>query len=107
MPIRVTYRQDANQGEIMDALRSLGWYVENTARVGAAAIPGFPDLMLVWPGSPEIWALVEVKMPGNEKRLTKDERAFCERVPKRVEIVSTVDDCIELTRRYTSGKGKS
>lgn len=47
-------RVDANHGQIVQALRSCGWTVIDTSRVGS----GFPDLLAVRGGRLE---LIEVK----------------------------------------------
>lgn len=84
---------DANQGEIVDVLRQLGWDVIDMH--GAAQyVPGFPDLIAARGG--EV-LLIEVKV-GREK-LTPDEADFWAAhsayLPLRV--VRTAEDVIALS----------
>ena len=83
---------DANQGEIADAFRRLGWDVIDTHQ-HAQFTPGFPDLLVILTG--EVIG-VEVKMPGG--RLTPDEWRFALEHPLfTIEVVRTVDDVLELS----------
>ncbi len=59
---------DANQGEIVKALRALGWSVELIHRVGK----GVPDLLV---GAYGLNILIEVKDPAQRGKLGKFERA--------------------------------
>ena len=59
---------DANQSEIVAALRSAGWKVHDTHALGG----GIPDLAVWREGGPRVW--VEIKMPG--EKVTEAERAF-------------------------------
>jgi len=63
------HKVDANQREIVDALRAVGADVRVMSMVGG----GFPDLLVGWRGRLH---LLEVKMPG--ARLTAPERNFLE-----------------------------
>lgn len=84
---------DANQGEIVDALRRLGWDVID-AHQFAQECPGFPDLIAARLG---VVLFIEVKV--GVKGLTVDEEIFWTRheayLPLR--IVRTVEDCIQLS----------
>lgn len=65
-------RVDANQAEIVKALRKAGALVHVTSGVGS----GFPDLVVGWGG--RIW-LLEVKdyrQTASKRALTPDEEAF-------------------------------
>jgi len=59
---------DANQKEIVAALRAAGWKVHDTHALGG----GIPDLAVWREGGPRVW--VEIKMPG--EKVTEAERAF-------------------------------
>ncbi len=88
---RYAARTDANQSEIVAALRGAHWTVELTHRLGS----GYPDLH----ASKDGYAiLVEVKMPG--EKLTSDEEQFHRRWQGPLIIAysgqQAVDDC---TRR--------
>ena len=78
-------RVDANQREIVTALRAVGVWVWDTHELGF----GFPDLVS-WHGG--TFRLIEVKTPTG--RLTDWEKAFIANCPGEVHIVRTVDDAL-------------
>jgi hypothetical protein len=83
---------DANQAEIADAFRRLGWDVIDTHQC-AQYVPGFPDLIAI---RDRVVLPIEVK--GKRGRLTVDELAFAMAHPEWEPIVvRTVDDVIWLT----------
>ena len=61
-------RRDANQAEIVRALRSLGAVVWDLSDVGGQVL----DLIVFWRGRTRV---VEIKRPGHEDDLTSNERA--------------------------------
>lgn len=94
-------RRDANHADIVRAFRALGWYVEDTAKMGA----GFPDLLVLHPardpqGPQRYWSFVEVKTAeglkgrsGNPE--TRQRQAdFASRWP--VVVVSSVEEIAQL-----------
>lgn len=69
-------RTDANQQEIVDALRKAGCRVQCTHAVGR----GFPDLVVLTPDG--LLVLLEVKMPGaNLNRRERDWHAEWNHAP--------------------------
>lgn len=83
-------RTDANQREIVAALRAVGVWVWDTHELGF----GFPDLV-TWREDSEgggTYRLIEVKTPTG--RLTDWEKAFIAGCPGEVHIVRTVDDAL-------------
>ena len=68
--MRTAARVDANQGEIVNALRHVGATVHCTHRLGK----GYPDLAVLFRG--QIY-LLEVKLPG--EKLTDDEQEWHDR----------------------------
>ena len=62
---RYAARVDANQQEIVNALRQIGAKVQSLAPIGQ----GIPDLLVAFRG---VWYLGEVKRPRNEQH-TKSE----------------------------------
>lgn len=86
---------DRNHAEIVAALRSAGWVVVDTSRVGH----GFPDLLVAKHG---VLALVEVKdgaKSPSRRRRTADEEQFAEvlgagGVP--VYVVTSIRDALRL-----------
>jgi len=84
---------DANQGEIADAFRRLGWDVIDTHQV-AQYIPGFPDLIVTC-GDGTVMG-VEIKGPGGA--LTADERGFALAHPDFAPVVvRSVADVMRLS----------
>ena len=79
-------RVDANQVEIVAALRKAGWEVAHLHMVG-----GIPDL-LVSQKSTGITMLVEVKVPGG--KLTPAEAKFCEDWPGEIVVVYSGEDAV-------------
>lgn len=92
---------DANQGQIVQAFRSLSCSVAITSAVG----DGFPDLVV---GINGLNILVEIKdgaKPPSERRLTPAQVDFHGNWRGQVVVVETVDDVIDLVaavRRHLS-----
>lgn len=86
MPIK---RTDANQKEIVEKLRSLGFSVWSTHVIGK----GFPDLVV---GKYAMNFLIEVKdgaKPPSSQRLTEDELVFHRSWKGHVCILASPLDC--------------
>lgn len=84
--MRRARRVDANQGQIVAALRTAGCVVEITSDVGR----GFPDLVVRTPRGTAL--LVEVKdgsKPPSARALTNDERAVALRWGTAYRVVET------------------
>jgi Holliday junction resolvase len=78
---------DANQPEIVEALRSVGCTVQSLATIGK----GCPDLLAAkWP---HVW-VIEVK--GPKGTLTADQVEWIKNWHGVVHIVRTVDDALQL-----------
>lgn len=83
---------DANQAEIVAAIRACGGTVQHLHQVGR----GCPDLLVGHRGRN---LLVEVKdgsKPPSKRRLTADEQAWHDSWNGHVSIVESIDDAIEL-----------
>ena len=97
-------RRDANQAEIVETLRKLGWYVIDLAGVAelvhcvpGAGPGGLPDLLISkLTGADDRTLFVEVKVPG-EKRILLQEQ-FADLWPGYVAVVRSVEDCLALDR---------
>ena len=89
MPRRYARKSDANQQEIMDALRELGYSVYSVHRVGK----GFPDIIV---GKRKKNWLIEIKNPEYDKKLTPDEQAFFDEWQGQVDMASTLDEVLEI-----------
>ena len=82
-------RADANQSEIVAALRALGCYVFDTHEVGR----GFPDLFVAH--GERSW-LVEVKSSPHGE-LTRDELVFMLNCPVETHrIIHSVDEAVRM-----------
>lgn len=80
--MRFRARVDVNHGELVAALRRMGYGVVSLASLGR----GVPDLCVAIPGSP-ICLLMEVKRPKSG-RLTKDQVEWHYEWPGRVYVVN-------------------
>ena len=93
--MRRAARTDANQQEVIDAMRKCGASVQDLSAVGK----GVPDL-LVGLGGKNV--LVEVKdgskIPSKQK-LTKDQEQWHSKWKGVIHIVRTVDEAIDLVRQ--------
>jgi hypothetical protein len=86
--MRRAARTDANHGQIIAALRQMGYTVLDLSRLGQ----GCPDLLVARHG---ITTLVEVKdgtKPPSARRLTPMESAFIQHWKGRVIVIASVDD---------------
>lgn len=91
---------DANQTEIVEALRGIGASVFPTHMVGN----GFPDLVVGFRG---INFLLEVKdgsKPPSARRLTKDEEEFFSSWCGEVGVVNNPDEAIEYISQGSLGR---
>ncbi len=89
--MRRAAKVDANQGEVVTALRAIGVAVHVTSDMGS----GFPDLVCHKVGHGV--RLIEVKdgdKPPSKRRLTKDQCEFARDFP--VDVVETVGDALAL-----------
>lgn len=69
---RYAARTDQNHKEVTQALRSCGWTVIDTSRVGH----GFPDLLAFQRGAVRFIEVKDGTLPPSRRVLTTDERAF-------------------------------
>jgi hypothetical protein len=87
-------RVDANQPQIVKALRAVGASVQSLADMGR----GVPDLLVGWQG---VNLLMEVKdgaKPPSARRLTPDEKLWHERWNGDVSVVDSVDEALRRLR---------
>lgn len=83
-------RTDANQREIVDALRKAGASVHVTSSLGG----GFPDLVVGFRGKNY---LMEIKRPKpGEPLLTEDETAFLEAWEGQAYVVTSVRQALAM-----------
>jgi Holliday junction resolvase len=84
-------RTDANQRQIVAALRQAGFSVCLLSAAGHGGVPGCPDL--VCGGRGTNW-LIEVKAPGG--KLTPDQVRWHAEWRGQVAIVRSVDDALRV-----------
>lgn len=96
--MRKIARVDANQAEIVRALRDVGYTVQSLAQLGG----GVPDLLVAGinrrTGEAGLW-LMEVKdgrRPPSERRLTPDEAAWHASWGGPVAVVESVYDALAV-----------
>lgn len=84
---------DANQPEIVKALRKAGCLVQTAGAIG----DGFPDLVVSFAG---VVTLMEVKMPG--KGLNETQRIFhAVWADSRIAVVTTPEEAIRAASALT------
>lgn len=101
--MRLAAKVDDNQGEIVKALRRLGYSVRSTAQIGK----GFPDLVF---GKWGITFLAEVKdgkKPPSARMLTPDEEEFWRDWKGSVVLFESVQDVIEFDRKRVARHSSS
>lgn len=89
--MRRAAKVDANQPEIVEAFRKLGWSVRCTHQIGQ----GFPDLAV---GKKGFTTLIEIKATSRD-RLTVDEESFWSGWLGSLVLITSVDEVIELDRK--------
>lgn len=88
---RIAAKIDANQPEIVAALRAVGCTVQSLAEVG----DGCPDLLV---GIKGVWFLLEVKMPG--ETLNPRQKRWHAEAHGRTHLVRTADEALAIYRSY-------
>ena len=87
MPKRI----DANQPEIVKALRAVGASVQSLAEVGR----GVPDLLVGYRGKQHLLEVKDGSKPPSARRLTEDEQNWHDAWRGKVWVVKTVDEALE------------
>ncbi len=98
-------RTDANQAEIMAALRKIGASVQPIHTVGR----GCPDLLVGYRGLNFVLEIKGGKNPPSKRKLTTDEQLWHSGWRGQVAVVNTVGEAIRhiTTIRYVSIIGDS
>lgn len=96
--MRTSARTDANQDEIVKALRSIGALVLSLAAIGK----GCPDLLVSWNG---VLVLMEIKdgsKPRSQRKLTSMELDFFDKWSgSPVFVVESIDDAVSVLNSIT------
>lgn len=85
-------RKDANQDEIVSALRSIGATVTSVHQIGN----GLPDVICGFRGKNYLLEIKDGNKPPSRRRLTEDEKRWHKQWQGHVDIVESVDDAINL-----------
>jgi hypothetical protein len=87
--MRTPKKIDSNQPEIVAALRQIGATVQSISEIGG----GCPDLLVGFRGEN---FLLEVKVPGSERRMTRLEVQWLEDWRGTAAVVSTVEQALDI-----------
>ena len=90
--MRRAAKVDANQKEIVQALRKVGASVYPTHMVGK----GFPDIVVGYKGINYLLEIKDGAKPPSKQRLTPDEVGFFEMWNGTVHIVNSIDSAINI-----------
>ena len=85
-------RKDANQDEIVSALRQLGATVTSIHQIGN----GLPDLICGFRGRNYLLEIKDGNKPPSRRKLTEDEERWFKMWQGHADVVESVDDAIEL-----------
>ena len=91
-------KRDANEAEIVAALRALGYWVDQLPGDN-----GRPDLLVGVPNT-HTWLLLEVKMPGTG-RLSPKQKEYHRACTTRIHLVECVDQAVMVAARYRQPGG--
>ena len=86
---------DANQAEIVKALRKIGCTVKSLAAVGE----GCPDLLVGFNGQNYAIEVKDGKAIPSKRRLTEDEERFHREWRGQVAVVTSVEEAIAVVTR--------
>lgn len=90
--MRRAARVDANQAEIVAALRAVGASVHPTHALGA----GFPDIVVGFRGANYLMEIKDGSKTPSKRKLTKDEKEWHASWAGAVHIVESVDDALAV-----------
>lgn len=89
--MRRAAKVDANQADIVAALRKIGASVQPLHAVGQ----GCPDLLVGWRGMNTVLELKDGNKPPSARKLTKDQEEWHANWRGQVAVVETVEQAIE------------
>lgn len=90
--MRKRARVDANQAEIVAALRGVGASVLHTHQLGSGA----PDIVVGYAGTNYLVELKDGRRPPSERQLTPDERDWHDAWRGNVAVVKSVEEALTL-----------
>ena len=94
--MRRAAKVDANQKEVVDALRKAGFDVRHTHQIGM----GFPDVIVGVGGHNLLFEIKDGKKPPSAQKLTPFEADFHRDWPGHVSIVTSAEDAIEQALHF-------
>jgi hypothetical protein len=93
--VRRAAKVDANQVEIVKALRLVGAKVVPTHTVGQ----GFPDLVVGFRGRNILLEVKDSSQPLSKRRLTADQKVFHDEWSGEIHVVESAEQAIEVLTR--------
>lgn len=91
--MRIAAKVDANQPEIVKALRTIpGLRVEPLHMVGR----GVPDLLIGWMGKNYLIELKDGEKPPSKRKLTMDEKMWHKKWAGQVAVCNDLDECLKV-----------
>ena len=85
-------RKDANQDEIVSALRQLGATVTSVHQIGN----GLPDILCGFRGKNYLFEIKDGNKPPSKRKLTADEKKWMKLWQGHAHVVKSVDEAIEI-----------
>ena len=92
MARRYAFATDANQPEIVRALRKVGALVEDTSKSGK----GFPDLVVAFRGTVYLIEVKDGSKPPSKRKLTDDQVLWHEKWNGYAAIVKNIDEALNV-----------
>ncbi len=93
--MRTASRVDANQPEIVQALRDCGAIVKHTHTIGK----GFPDLIVGYRGVNYLLEVKDGSKPPSARKLTDDEQRWHDEWRGQVVVVNSVEEAISVINK--------
>ena len=90
-------RVDANQAEIVKALRQIGATVQHLHEVGH----GCPDILVGYRGVTLVFEIKDGNKIPSKRKLTDDEASWHAEWRGQVDIVESIDDALSVLYFYT------
>lgn len=90
--VRRKAKVDANQAEVVEALRSLGASVYITSGVGS----GFPDIVVGFRGQNYLFEIKDENQPPSAKKLTEHEVMFAKDWRGQVNTIENVYEALKV-----------
>lgn len=90
-------RTDANQTQIVDALRQMGATVFVTSSIGR----GFPDIVMSYKGTNYLIEIKDGAKPKSQQKLTKAEEEFHDKWQSTVQIMRSVDEAVDFISKLS------